>query len=178
MGAFPSGQWGQTVNLLLNASVVRIHQLPPKRTRNLGCGFFFVLELVGFEQVGRPRSKKQSCGLFFRPRLANPPAPTKKLWQRYCRSFFSLLYRTKSAKAMTDFQSAFCFIEISNCFRAVGFFCCPLFLLFSECSISPQPETVEWFMPILQNQKPGTELQRALAIRAENRYNSNCYLSQ
>ena len=91
MGAFPSGQWGQTVNLLLNASVVRIHQLPPKRTRNLGCGFFFVLELVGF----------------FRPRLANPPAPTKKLWQRYCRSFFSLLYRTKSAKAMTDFQSAF-----------------------------------------------------------------------
>ena len=29
MGAFPSGQWGQTVNLLLNASVVRIHQLPP-----------------------------------------------------------------------------------------------------------------------------------------------------
>jgi hypothetical protein len=30
MGAFPSGQWGQTVNLLLNASVVRIHQLPPK----------------------------------------------------------------------------------------------------------------------------------------------------
>ena len=31
-GAFPSGQWGQTVNLLLNASVVRIHQLPPKNT--------------------------------------------------------------------------------------------------------------------------------------------------
>ena len=108
MGAFPSGQWGQTVNLLLNASVVRIHQLPPKRTRNLGCGFFFVLELVGFEQVGRPQTaKKQSCGLFFRPRLANPPAPTKKLWQRCCRSFFSLLYRTKPAKSITDFQSAF-----------------------------------------------------------------------
>ena len=60
MGAFPSGQWGQTVNLLLNASVVRIHQLPPKRTRNLGCGFFFVLELVGFEQVGRPQTAKNS----------------------------------------------------------------------------------------------------------------------
>ena len=60
MGAFPSGQWGQTVNLLLNASVVRIHQLPPKRTRNLGCGFFFVLELVGFEQVGRPQAAKNS----------------------------------------------------------------------------------------------------------------------
>ena len=28
-GAFPSGQRGQTVNLLLLASVVRIHPLPP-----------------------------------------------------------------------------------------------------------------------------------------------------
>ena len=46
MGAFPSGQRGQTVNLLLNASVVRIHQLPPKKKNpNLfpigeGFGFF------------------------------------------------------------------------------------------------------------------------------------------
>ena len=30
MGEFPSGQRGQTVNLLLIASVVRIHPLPPK----------------------------------------------------------------------------------------------------------------------------------------------------
>ena len=29
VGAFPSGQRGQTVNLLRSASVVRIHQLPP-----------------------------------------------------------------------------------------------------------------------------------------------------
>ena len=29
-GVFPSGQWGQTVNLLLSASVVRIHPRPPK----------------------------------------------------------------------------------------------------------------------------------------------------
>ena len=29
MGVFPSGQRGQTVNLLLYASVVRIHHLPP-----------------------------------------------------------------------------------------------------------------------------------------------------
>ena len=107
MGAFPSGQWGQTVNLLLNASVVRIHQLPPKGTRNLGCGFFFVLELVDSNRSAVRRRQKQSCGLFFRPRLANPPAPTKKPRQRYCRGFFSLLYRTKPAKAMTDFQSAF-----------------------------------------------------------------------
>ena len=29
LGDFPSGQRGQTVNLLLYASVVRIHHLPP-----------------------------------------------------------------------------------------------------------------------------------------------------
>ena len=64
---------------------------------------------AGRIRTGRPSAdgKKQSCGLFFRPRLANPPAPTKKLWQRCCHSFFSLLYRTKPAKAVTDFQSAF-----------------------------------------------------------------------
>ena len=32
-GAFPSGQRGQTVNLLLLASVVRIHPLPPAASR-------------------------------------------------------------------------------------------------------------------------------------------------
>ena len=31
MGGFPSGQRGQTVNLLSTTSVVRIHHLPPKR---------------------------------------------------------------------------------------------------------------------------------------------------
>ena len=61
---------------------------------------------AGRIRTGRPSAdgKKQSCGLFFRPRLANPPAPTKKLWQEYCRNFFSLVYR---AKSITDFQSAF-----------------------------------------------------------------------
>ena len=33
MGEFPSGQRGQTVNLLLSASVVRIHPLPPKKNK-------------------------------------------------------------------------------------------------------------------------------------------------
>ena len=54
MGVFPSGQWGQTVNLLLSASVVRIHPRPPKN-RNVSkyaavlfydtffCYFCFVL---------------------------------------------------------------------------------------------------------------------------------------
>ena len=35
MGEFPSGQRGQTVNLLLSASVVRIHPLPPEKSINL-----------------------------------------------------------------------------------------------------------------------------------------------
>lgn len=49
MGVFPSGQWGQTVNLLLNASVVRIHPRPPnQKNPNLfpvgeGFGFFVFL---------------------------------------------------------------------------------------------------------------------------------------
>ena len=43
MGAFPSGQWGQTVNLLLNASVVRIHQLPPKDCDEKDVTVFFSL---------------------------------------------------------------------------------------------------------------------------------------
>ena len=43
----------------------------------------------------------------FRARLANPPAPTKRLWQKCCHSLFSLLYRRKSAPLSSDFQSAF-----------------------------------------------------------------------
>ena len=119
MGAFPSGQWGQTVNLLLNASVVRIHQLPPKRTRNLGCGFFCAG--AGRIRTGRPSAdgKKQSCGLFFRPRLANPPAPTKKLWQEYCRSFFLWCTAQNRQRRSPIFKVRF--IEMSNRFRAVGF---------------------------------------------------------
>ena len=35
MGEFPSGQRGQTVNLLLLASVVRIHLLPPEKNSHL-----------------------------------------------------------------------------------------------------------------------------------------------
>ena len=50
MGEFPSGQRGQTVNLLLIASVVRIH-LPPPNTRNpnffpVGNGFGFFISRI------------------------------------------------------------------------------------------------------------------------------------
>ena len=40
MGEFPSGQRGQTVNLLLSASMVRIHPLPPIiKGHPIGCPF-------------------------------------------------------------------------------------------------------------------------------------------
>ena len=41
MGDFPSGQRGQTVNLLATPSVVRIHHLPPIRTVRLNGSYFF-----------------------------------------------------------------------------------------------------------------------------------------
>ena len=60
MGAFPSGQWGQTVNLLLNASVVRIHQLPPKACDKKDVtGFFFAVSL----KIGGFDSQFSSCFL-------------------------------------------------------------------------------------------------------------------
>ena len=52
---FPSGQRGQTVNLLLVASVVRIHPLPPKiRTQKCADLFFYFLQnLCNFAQFMR-----------------------------------------------------------------------------------------------------------------------------
>ena len=47
MGVFPSGQRGQTVNLLRFASVVRIHPLPPTLEHILITGMFHTFfELV------------------------------------------------------------------------------------------------------------------------------------
>ena len=40
MGEFPSGQRGQTVNLLLSASMVRIHPLPPNKKRLASASLF------------------------------------------------------------------------------------------------------------------------------------------
>ena len=41
MGDFPSGQRGQTVNLLATPSVVRIHHLPPNKNRSFEWFLFF-----------------------------------------------------------------------------------------------------------------------------------------
>ena len=45
MGEFPSGQRGQTVNLLRHASVVRIHLLPPNQNNP---NFLLIGETFGF----------------------------------------------------------------------------------------------------------------------------------
>ncbi len=42
LGGFPSGQWGQTVNLLAMPSVVRIHLPPPKNRLRRQPVFSFV----------------------------------------------------------------------------------------------------------------------------------------
>ena len=79
MGVFPSGQWGQTVNLLLSASVVRIHPRPPKNLNVRKYAEVFVLlqspthRAGGFEQH-RPAEQsgveKSPCGAFLAARLA------------------------------------------------------------------------------------------------------------
>jgi hypothetical protein len=45
MGEFPSGQRGQTVNLLLYASMVRIHLLPPNFPARILAGIFYFYPL-------------------------------------------------------------------------------------------------------------------------------------
>ena len=74
MGVFPSGQWGQTVNLLLSASVVRIHPRPPKNLNVHKYAEVFVLSKpkvslsrVDSNNIGPPNStagKKAPAGLF------------------------------------------------------------------------------------------------------------------
>ena len=52
MGVFPSGQWGQTVNLLLSASVVRIHPRPPRTPVSNGYrSFCFICLAKGTARV-------------------------------------------------------------------------------------------------------------------------------
>ena len=64
MGDFPSGQRGQTVNLLAMPSVVRIHHPPPNKSeRLLSFGFIFWLDYGGVE--------------VYAPLGVNPPSPTK-----------------------------------------------------------------------------------------------------
>ena len=58
MGVFPSGQWGQTVNLLLSASVVRIHPRPPRTPVSNGYRSFCFICFA----KGDARVDSNSCG--------------------------------------------------------------------------------------------------------------------
>ena len=99
MGAFPSGQWGQTVNLLLNASVVRINQLPPTE-RYLIIGIAFVLYACFPEKRWwirtaraprlRPAGQKCPSGAFLGRGLRIHQLPPKKIRNLGCGSFFVL----------------------------------------------------------------------------------------
>ena len=53
MGEFPSGQRGQTVNLLAMPSVVRIHLLPPKNRLVKASRFFIHCESNGISSAVR-----------------------------------------------------------------------------------------------------------------------------
>ena len=57
MGEFPSGQRGQTVNLLSLTSMVRIHLLPPNKKHPEGCFLFGGTDF---------RWKSAACGREFR----------------------------------------------------------------------------------------------------------------
>ena len=73
MGVFPSGQWGQTVNLLLSASVVRIHPRPPRKRLCRNTPAFFLcnsaaaIDAGGFEPKNRgtPHAGHASVFLMF-----------------------------------------------------------------------------------------------------------------
>ena len=63
MGEFPSGQRGQTVNLLSLTSMVRIHLLPPNKKHPEGCFFCLVgLTSGGSQPPAGGTSASLKCG--------------------------------------------------------------------------------------------------------------------
>ena len=77
MGEFPSGQRGQTVNLLSVTSVVRIHLPPPKISGiRVDTGYFFVG--VGFEQDGGQQAAKNMPAACFLVRGLESTFPHQK----------------------------------------------------------------------------------------------------
>ena len=63
LGDFPSGQRGQTVNLLSLTSVVRIHHPPPKNPRT-GFSDFFI------QAAGLAYHRRTKCGVYHQGRRA------------------------------------------------------------------------------------------------------------
>ena len=61
MGEFPSGQRGQTVNLLSTTSVVRIHSPPPKAEKPRDCA----VSLLFIEDAGLAFAVAQHSAALF-----------------------------------------------------------------------------------------------------------------
>ena len=88
MGVFPSGQWGQTVNLLLSASVVRIHPRPPKNLNVRKYAEVFVLLQSQTHRAGgfkQQRSRPPPAAETGRRGWGSAPlfqSPAKGLWKK------------------------------------------------------------------------------------------------
>ena len=63
VGDFPSGQRGQTVNLLRFASVVRIHNLPPENPKSLQTAFRVIFFITESPMSRAALRRGTSCGL-------------------------------------------------------------------------------------------------------------------
>ncbi len=78
MGEFPSGQRGQTVNLLRIASMVRIRPPPPEKDQHLSVLVFFCFG----RRIRKGRPRKHAGGMFSGPwpgrSRANPSSPEKR----------------------------------------------------------------------------------------------------
>ena len=107
MGVFPSGQWGQTVNLLLSASVVRIHPRPPRTPVSNGYRSFCFIYLA----KGATRVDSNSCGAVAEDsaktaqwavfssaaRAIHPRPPKNRNVSKYAAVFFTILFPAISA---------------------------------------------------------------------------------
>ena len=101
MGVFPSGQWGQTVNLLLSASVVRIHPRPPRTPVSNGYrSFCFICQTEGTQgwirtaaATSLKTAQKPPSGLFLAARLATSTRAHQKTatYQNTLRFCFTML---------------------------------------------------------------------------------------
>ena len=99
MGVFPSGQWGQTVNLLLSASVVRIHPRPPRTPVSNGYRSFCFICL----EKGDARVDSNSCGA-----VAEDSAKTAQ-WAVFSSAARAIHPRPPRTPVSNGYRS-FCFI--------------------------------------------------------------------
>ena len=103
MGVFPSGQWGQTVNLLLSASVVRIHPRPPRTPVSNGYRSFCFTCL----EKGAARVDSNSCGA-----VAEDSAKTAQ-WAVFSSAARAIHPRPPRTPVSNGYRS-FCFICLAK----------------------------------------------------------------